>query len=68
MSGSSTFRLAVNSNYDKVIYGTFFGQTEARILEDDIITIYGTANGLKTYKTILGASVTIPEVSIDKIE
>jgi hypothetical protein len=37
-------------------------------LEDDVITIYGEADGLKTYTTIMGAEMTIPQVYIDKIE
>lgn len=33
---------------------------EIRILEDDIITVYGELNGIKTYITVLGNSVSIP--------
>lgn len=35
---------------------------EPRILEDDIITIYGLGAGTITYKTVLGASVTVPAI------
>jgi hypothetical protein len=35
---------------------------ESRILENDIITFWGTVKGLKTYKSVLGSQVTIPEV------
>jgi hypothetical protein len=34
--------------------------TESRILEDDIIAMYGKLAGLETYETIFGSSVTIP--------
>lgn len=35
-------------------------KNESRILEDDIITLYGTLKGTKTYDTIFGSSETIP--------
>jgi uncharacterized membrane protein len=35
---------------------------ESRILENDIITLWGTVKGLKTYKSVLGAKITIPEI------
>ena len=50
--------------YDDTIYVTFYdsnGNTP-RILEDDIITFYGTLSDLYTYETVMGASVTIPSV------
>lgn len=34
--------------------------SEPRILEDDVITMYGMLWGTHTYETVLGASVTIP--------
>lgn len=33
-----------------------------RVLEDDIIEIYGQVKGLQSYKAILGNQITIPEV------
>ena len=35
-------------------------ETESRILEDDVIMMYGTLNGTKTYDTVLGSDTTIP--------
>lgn len=35
-------------------------ESESRILEDDIINMYGTLNGTKTYDTVLGSDTTIP--------
>jgi hypothetical protein len=35
-------------------------QKESRILEDDIIMMYGYLNGTKSYDTVLGANQTIP--------
>lgn len=50
--------------YDDTIYVTFIdlNGTTPRILEDDIITFYGTLDDLYTYETVLGATVTIPSV------
>ena len=39
-----------------------------RILEDDIIKMYGTLAGTKTYETVMGASVTIPQFDAEYIE
>lgn len=50
--------------YDDTVYVTFYdsnGNTP-RILENDIITFYGTLGDLYTYETVMGASVTIPSV------
>ena len=71
MEGSSDvqIRLAVNGDYDKVVYGTYDKTiVSSRILEDDYITIMGTSGGLLTYESTMGASITIPSISIDKIE
>lgn len=49
--------------YDDTVYVTYDGyDSEERILEDDIVTFYGEYKGLKTYETVMGASVTIPHV------
>lgn len=47
--------------YTDTIYVTYTAsEDDARILEDDIITMYGELQGEKTYTTVLGSSVTIP--------
>lgn len=50
--------------WDDTIYVEYTKQdaSEPRILEDDIITIYGYSADVVTYETIFGASVTIPAV------
>lgn len=50
--------------YDDTIYVTFMNldKSTPRILEDDIITFYGTLSDLYTYETIMGGTVTIPSV------
>ena len=66
---SNMIRLGVDGSYDNVLYLTVpTGITEKRILEDDYITIYGVSEGITTYTTVLGASISIPEISVDKVD
>ena len=66
---SDVIRLGVNGSYDNVLYLTVpIGTTDERILEDDYITIYGVSKGIETYTTVLGASMSIPSVQVDKID
>lgn len=54
---------------DDVIYIYFDSSLiSSRLLEDDIITIYGVSKNLYTYETIMGGSVTLPLISVDKLE
>lgn len=41
--------------------------TESRILEDDIITIYGELAGIETYETVMGSKVSIPRIDAEYI-
>lgn len=41
---------------------------EDRILEDDIVTIYGVSNGNTSYTTVLGAEVTLPSITAFEID
>ena len=51
--------------YDDTIYCNYtYKDGEDKILEDDIITIYGTCKGETSYYTVLGAKNTIPEIDI----
>ena len=62
-------RMATSGMFDDIIYGTYDPSIlEVRVLKDDNITIYGTVSGLKTYTAVLGNSVTLPNISIDRIE
>ncbi|WP_185748323.1 hypothetical protein [Metaclostridioides mangenotii] len=38
-----------------------------RVLEDDYVTLRGISAGLYTYKSTMGASITIPSMRVDKI-
>lgn len=71
MEGDSEIhiRLAVDDNYDTVLYGAYSSDLlSSRILEDDYITIYGTSLGLYSYESTMGATITIPAVWIEKID
>lgn len=61
----STYRVATSGSYNNVVYIKVdnYGADE-RILEDDWITFYGDYDGLYTYTTVLGASITIPSVKV----
>ena len=62
-------RLAVNSDYDTILFGQYDSSiVSSRILEDDIITIYGLSVGTISYKSTMGGTITIPGVAIEKIE
>lgn len=62
-------RLAVNDDYDTIIYGQYSSDiVSSRVLEDDYITIYGTSVGTISYESTLGGTITIPGVYIDKID
>lgn len=62
-------RFAVDSDYNSVLYCEYKTNiVTSRILEDDIITIYGTSYGLFSYESTSGATITIPAVIIDKID
>lgn len=47
--------------YTDTVYVTYYPSNEEdKILEDDIITIYGTSQGDYTYTSTIGAKVTLP--------
>lgn len=60
----STYRIATKSGYDNVILASVDTFGKSRILEDDKITVYGISDGLYTYTTVLGSTVTIPMVYV----
>ena len=55
--------------YDNVFYIEYYNDGSfPSIIEDDKVTIYGICQGTKTYKTIMGGSVTIPLIGAEKIK
>lgn len=59
---SVTLRIETDSG---IWYATYTrDSSESRILENDNITAYGECTGVETYKTLLGANMTIPSMKI----
>lgn len=68
-SSYTAIRFAIDRSYKKIVYCRYKNDiVESRILEDDRITIYGISKGLMSYEATSGATITIPEISIDKID
>jgi len=51
--------------YKDIIYVNYKG---ARLLEDDIVDVWGYVKGLKTYSAVLGNEITIPELDAFHLE
>lgn len=47
---------------DTVVVVLVLEKNDDRILEDDIITIYGKCYGLYTYETVLGTNISLPRI------
>ena len=60
-SSQVDIRLAINDDYDQVIYVVYdMPEGASRILEDDHITVYGELDGVYTYTSTMNAQITIP--------
>ncbi len=71
--GETEIRLATKKEYDEyyddIIYCGYNSDiVSERVLEDDVITIYGVSKGLISYDSTIGGKITIPSVLVDKIE
>ena len=61
--------LRVQSSKDQVWYVTLtLGSNDTRILENDRVTVYGICQGVTTYETVMGSSVTIPKIEAEYVE
>ena len=65
----SAYRVATSGRYDNVVFVKVdnYG-SGTRILEDDYITFYGEFDGLYSYETVMGATMTIPSVLAEYVE
>lgn len=55
--------------WEDTIYATVtLNEGEDRILEDDIITIWGTCDGNYTYTSVMGASISLPKIDVEYFE
>ena len=70
MEGSVSYlRVAMNSSYDTVIFVTYDkDQLTYRLLDDDMVTIYGSSLGVYSYEAVSGATITIPWIHADIID
>ncbi|MER2174349.1 MAG: hypothetical protein ABS911_06700 [Carnobacterium sp.] len=68
--GYTQIRFAVDDNYDTIILAKISSELtdNNRILEDDYITLSGYSMGLLTYESTLGGEITIPSITVNKIE
>lgn len=56
--------------WDDTIYVDYHKKSdgESRILEDDIVTIYGGFKGIKSYTAVLGNQIAIPHIEAEYID
>lgn len=67
--GETQIRIAVNNNYDTILYGVYDSSlVDSRILEDDMITVMGLSAGLLSYESTMGGKITIPSMLILQVE
>jgi len=65
----SYLRVAMNSNYDTVIFATYDkDKLSYRLLDDDQVTIYGSSLGVYSYEAVSGATITIPWINAEYID
>ena len=62
-------RIAMNSSYDTVIFVTYDKDLLSyRLLDDDMVTVYGTSLGVYSYEAVSGATITLPWLSANMID
>lgn len=61
-------RFRANNDYDQMVYVYILKDPGFGILDGDKLRIYGMCSKTVTYKTVLGASVTLPLVIADRVE
>ena len=50
------------SYYTDTVFVVYTKESSSNILEGDIITLYGELKGEQSYKSVLGAEITIPKI------
>lgn len=64
----TSYRIAVNGDYDQIMYvEDTLNRAAETLLEDDYVYFKGMSEGTTTYTTIMGAKVTIPAFMVDEI-
>ena len=65
---TSSYRMAVDSNSNYVIYVKLDNSKRGtRILENDVVNVVATFEGLMTYESTLGAPITIPQCTASSV-
>ena len=68
-SDSYELRVAITQSdygYDDPVYAQYTGPV--RLLEDDIVELVGNVKGLRSYRSVLGGRITIPEITNVRIQ
>lgn len=61
-------RVALYNDYDKIVLIEYAEELpEVRLLDDDYITFTGMSFGTITYETVLGATLEIPSIFVERI-
>ena len=70
--GSEVILIAITKDPDadawtNAIYATYTpkNDNESRILENDIITLYGTLDGIEDYTTVMGDTKSVPKLTAE---
>lgn len=67
--GETQLRVAVNGNYDKVLYVAYKSDIlNSRVLEKDNVTVKGKSAGIYTYTSTMGGEISIPAMLVEKID
>lgn len=56
-----------DGNRDEIIMLQFLSLPEQRIVENDMLDVYGYSFGLTSYNTAIGSSKTVPEILVSKV-
>lgn len=54
--------------YEDTVFVFYTVKNNVNVLEGDIITMYGELRGLQTYKSVLGAEISIPRIYVKFID
>lgn len=67
---TSNLRVAIDGNFDNIVVVGIKNSNlnNSHILEDDLITFYGTSRNLISYESTLGGQITVPAVGADHID
>lgn len=69
-TNSTEIRLAVNGDYDDIILVYIPSKVlgSSRVLEDDLISIYGISKGTVSYESTMGGKITVPSMKAKIID